>query len=161
VDARELGSVDVQSASPDFFRLLRLPIERGRGFQEQDGPAAGAVAVVSASLARQFWPGEEPVGQRIQLGSEADPRAAWLTIVGVAADVKQNWWDAPARALVYRPLAQVPPPRRVHFLLRAGADPGSLAAAARQRLSRLDPGVSYGDVGGLDRFMAGPMSLLR
>jgi putative ABC transport system permease protein len=154
-----LPSADLQPVSSGYFELLRIPIERGRALSEGDGPGAPPVAVISRSLARRFWPESNAVGERLKLGPpESD--APWVTIVGVAADVKQNWWDSPSQLAFYVPYPQRPG-RRIHLMLRATADAASLAALARGRLQRLDGVLPLTDVERLDQFVAGPMSLLQ
>lgn len=72
----------VNAVSPDFFRALDIPVERGRSFADRDRAAgAAATAVVSASVARLLWPGRDPIGQRIDVGTEAE-------VIGVVSDVK-------------------------------------------------------------------------
>ena len=77
------------AVSPDYFRVMGIRLLQGRGFTEQDGSSAPGVAIVSQSVARTLWPGEDPVGKRITMEDEPKPKD-WLTIVGVVDDVRQQ-----------------------------------------------------------------------
>jgi len=93
-------SIKVRIATPDYFRTLRQPLLAGRVFTASDIFSAPAVAVVNQTAARQYWPGENPVGTRIDSGNDS-----LITIVGVVADVRQQLDRAPG-AEVYLPLPQ-------------------------------------------------------
>ena len=93
-------SIKVRIATPDYFRTLRQPLLAGRVFTASDIFTAPAVAVVNQTAARQYWPGEDPVGTRIDSGNDS-----LITIVGVVADVRQQLDRAPG-AEVYLPLHQ-------------------------------------------------------
>ena len=95
-------SVDLQFVGSGYFRLLKIPVRGGRAVSYQDGAATSLVAVINERLAARYWPGENPVGQRIRL--EGEGQNAWRTIVGIVADVHQFWFqqesDEPVRFLV-------------------------------------------------------------
>jgi predicted permease len=93
--------VNARLATPDYFRTLGQPLLAGRTFRASDVYAAPGVAIVSQSAAKQFWPGEDPVGTRILTGTGV------ITIVGVVADVRQQLDHSPA-AEIYVPLQQLP-----------------------------------------------------
>src|SRR5262249_27822340 len=80
---------------PGYFETMRLPILRGRSGADTDGPSAPSVVVVNEYLAKRVWPGEDPIGKRIDLdGSDASP--AWVTVVGVVKNaVREDWSDPP------------------------------------------------------------------
>jgi putative ABC transport system permease protein len=84
----DVPSADAYSVSPDYFRVMRIPLRRGRLFNEADGPSAPLVALVSETCAREQFPGEEAIGKQIQLGGR-DDKKPWATIVGVVGDVHQ------------------------------------------------------------------------
>jgi putative ABC transport system permease protein len=125
-----------QSATPEFFRALKIPVVEGRGLTSQDGAQAPPVAVISASLARRIWPGERAVGKRIQFGTDAGE--PWRTIVGVAGDVKQSPFDTEPRPTAYVPFDQVPLASAT-FVVRTERDPLSVAAAARAQVLSVGP----------------------
>jgi putative ABC transport system permease protein len=80
------GPVAWRAVTPEYFAALRIPIRRGRAFQEQDRDVHVNVVVLSEMLARRMFPGQDPIGQRIRPGR----MGAWLSVVGVAADVKNG-----------------------------------------------------------------------
>jgi putative ABC transport system permease protein len=89
----------------DYFRTLEIPLLHGRTFDKRDTSSSPAVAVVSESLARGYWPGESPIGKRIK------PKLAgssWCTVVGVVADVRHWGTDVAGEPTAYYPFTQVP-----------------------------------------------------
>ena len=97
--------VDTSCVMGDYFRLMRIPLRGGRAFTDMDREGQPLVAVVNESLARQFFAGRNPVGQRVRFARETGaPR--WMTIVGVAADVKQYSLAEPPYPAVFTPFAQ-------------------------------------------------------
>lgn len=96
-----------------YFESLRLPVLRGRVFDAQDSEESEPVTVVSQAMADEFWPGQDPVGQRVRAPSmEAyayDGDAPWRTVVGVVGDVRHYGYDADPEATMYVPHAQMLP----------------------------------------------------
>ncbi len=88
----ETGNADAGyvMVSPGYLTALRIPLLRGRDLTEQDTENSQPVAIVSADMARTFWPNADPIGQRIWFDSFGNGKEHWLTIVGVAGDVRQN-----------------------------------------------------------------------
>ncbi|HYL05795.1 MAG TPA: FtsX-like permease family protein, partial [Thermoanaerobaculia bacterium] len=130
-----------QFASRDYFRTMRIPLVAGRFFSAQDGDQGPGVAVINETMARTFWPGKNPIGQRLK-GYGRD--AKWLTIIGIAHDVKQQGLDRKTGTELYFLLSQSPAtnayaPSNLYVALRGPRDPGRLAAAARGEIRRLDP----------------------
>ncbi len=87
VAADALPRADFQHVTPDYFRTIGVPILRGRGLESADRAGAAPVAVVNQSMARHFWPSEDPVGRRIRVGGRGPEQAPSLTIVGVVGDL--------------------------------------------------------------------------
>src|SRR5438270_5025934 len=86
---RRAPSARDQSASPDYFRALHLPIAAGRPFTEHDAGNAAPVAIVSQSFARHHFVNENPLGKQLKIGKPDSPNP-WLTIVGVASEVRMD-----------------------------------------------------------------------
>jgi putative ABC transport system permease protein len=141
LSASEAPSADVQSISADYFRSLRVPLLQGRDISEQDGADSPRVAVISRTMAMRFWPDASAIGRRIKLGSPPSTEP-WTTIVGVVEDIKQNWWDAEPRPVIYRSYLQSPR-RTMTFTIRTSLDLGSLAAPLRQAGYSIDPNLSF------------------
>jgi putative ABC transport system permease protein len=125
-------------ATPGYFAAMRVPILRGRDFTDRDGADAPPVAIINETLARQFFPNEDPIGQRIVFSKAPEPDDTWITIVGVAGDVHQTSLDLAPRIQITTPHAQTPRTGMVLHVRTAG-DPTLLAGPIRRALSDLDP----------------------
>ena len=156
----EPPSVDLQSVSSNYFRAVRIPLLEGRTVTDQDGPDAPRVAMISRTLARQFWRDASPIGQQIKIG-KLDPAAPWIRVVGVLDDIKQNWWDNTSRPVVY--LSYLQSPRRtMQFGIRSSAEPLAIATAVRSAVRKVDPNVSAGEgVNTLESSIADALAPLR
>lgn len=128
----------VDAITPEYFRVLDVPLRGGRIFSDFDGPQASPVAIVNETLARQLWPAEDPLGRRFRLGP--NPQAPWLTVVGVAADQRRQKLDRPPIAQIFTPWAQAPS-RGMNVLVRTSADPAALAPAFRRAVQAIDRSV--------------------
>jgi len=126
---------DIGSVSAQYFAALKIPIRQGRAFTDRDRTDTQPVAIVDEILARQYWPGENPVGRRIRRGSSAP----WATIVGVAGHVKHaDLAGEDVKGKYYFSMFQMPMPYTT-FLLRAPHDPARLSAALRDAVRAVDP----------------------
>jgi putative ABC transport system permease protein len=134
-----LGNADFCVATEGYFRVLGIPLIRGRLFGERDGASSPHVAVISESLARDRWPDQDPIGHTIEFGN-MDGDLRLLTIVGIVGDTHEYGLDAPARPTVYVNLLQRP---RAAVTLTILTDAGtrSVAATARGVLRDLDPEI--------------------
>jgi predicted permease len=100
---------DLQRVSPDYFRTIGVPLLQGRAFERTDRPEAPRVAVVNRSFARRYWPGEDPIGRRIQIpNGPPGTETPWTTIVGVVRDVRQYGLANPPTEQIFLPMAQYP-----------------------------------------------------
>ncbi|HUI40790.1 MAG TPA: ABC transporter permease [Terriglobia bacterium] len=140
-------------ASPGFFRTLNIPLREGRDFTEQDGPQAPGVVIVSETMARQFWPHEDPIGKQIKPGY---PKSTLLcTVVGVAGDVR-HWLSIEEPPVAYYPYSQIPPsfvPLLESYLtltVQTAGEPAGLAAAVRAEIRAIDPDASISRVQTMD-----------
>ena len=91
--------------SPGYLETMRIPIQRGRDFTSVDRENAQPVAIVSAAMSHQFWPDADPIGRRLQLAGADSP---WYTVVGIAGNIIDDWFDRRNAATVYLPMAQRP-----------------------------------------------------
>ena len=140
-DGKRLGA-RVRPVHGDYFRTLRLPLLEGRAFTEEDDERAMPVAIVNQRFASDFFPGESALGHRIAFPDHA-PRgvpAAWMTIVGVASDVKAYALDEPDSRAVYLPYVQRQAAwqRFGDLVVRAKGDPATLAGAVREAVLSVD-----------------------
>lgn len=125
-------AVDV-TVTPAYFRAIGIALRAGRVFTEDDTPQAQPVVVVSETMASRYWPGAQAVGQRLKLGA-ADGPAAWLTVAGVVADVRNDDVDAPPVPQVYLPLSQNPK-RQMSVIVKSAGDPLATIARVRQAVA--------------------------
>jgi predicted permease len=147
------------SVSPDYFDALGLPLIAGRRFTAADRADKPAVAVINETMARTFWPGENPLGKRI--GDADDPNnPEWREIVGVVRDAGTPGFIAAidTRFQEYRPLAQKPTP--VALALRTSSAPSVLAPAIRRAVAEIDPDQPVDEIipvrREIDRHLSGP-----
>ncbi len=132
--------VDKVAVSPDYFRTMGIRLLSGRPFGGQDNSTAPAVAIVSESVARTLWPGGDAAGKRITLEDHAGP-GDWMTIVGVAAGVRQEGLAGKQHAAIYRPYTQVTHRfflSHMTFAVRTPAGVPNVAAAMRGVLRQVD-----------------------
>jgi predicted permease len=133
------GKADFGVATPGYFQTLAIPLLRGRMFDDRDTLDSPHVAVISDSLARAEWPGQDPIGHTIEFGN-MDGDLRLLTIVGIVADVRQDGLDAPPRPTVYVDLFQRPRPWMTITML-AGANTQQVTTTARRILAELNPEI--------------------
>ncbi|HEY7474103.1 MAG TPA: ABC transporter permease [Vicinamibacterales bacterium] len=134
--------------APDHFRTLGISVRRGRVFTASDTAASPRVAVISETAARRFWPGEDPIGQRVWFGggSSFNSPDTSAQIVGVVADVVYQPLDqSPNFASFYTPYTQFTYASRMVFLRTAG-NPLSVVADVRRAIASVDPEVAMQDV---------------
>ena len=143
-------SADRYSITPGYLRAMRIPLLRGREFDARDVVSSPPVAVVNESMAREFWPGEDPVGKRFRMG---DTKGPWKTVVGVVGDVLHKGLDAPHTIQVYLPNTQFTD-SMVILAVRTANDPVSLAAAVRSEISSLDPQVPVSEVATMEEVVS-------
>ena len=134
-----LGSADFCVATDGYFRVLGIPLIRGRMFDERDGATAPHVAVISESLAHDRWLHQDPIGHTIEFGN-MDGDVRLLTIVGIVGDTHEYGLDEPARPTVYVNLFQRPRAEMTVTML-SDADTRLVSSAARGILRELNPEV--------------------
>jgi putative ABC transport system permease protein len=123
--------------SEGFFKAIGTPLLRGRFFSEADGPDSPPVAIINETMARQMWPGRDPVGKRFKFGSE-DSVNPWFTVVGVVGDMRREGLEKEPISQMFEPMAQNPP-RRAILLVRASMDdPLSVAGAVQAAVGRVE-----------------------
>jgi putative ABC transport system permease protein len=133
----EAPSADLFWASPDYFRVLKIPLKRGRFFTDRDGVSEPPAAIVSESLVRSRFPNSQPIGRRIRLGPQQE-HGPWFTIVGIVGDVHQNGFDREADEAVYVPQA-VDPDHYTRLVARTAGPPMNFEKAVRAAIHEIDP----------------------
>jgi putative ABC transport system permease protein len=141
-DVRPAGEkrpvVGTLAISPEYFATLGLPLARGRGFDRDSVRDGAGEIIVNERFVHLHFPDRDPVGQRIRLAPAASdlPSAPWLTIVGVAPDIRQNPPVVPD-PLVYLPFA-ASLPARTAIIVKTTGDPAGLAPLVREQLRGID-----------------------
>ncbi len=141
-----------REVTPEYFHTLGIPIVRGRALTAADRQGAPQVAIVNQTLARQAWPGADPVGRRLAYtGDENGPD--WVEVVGVVGDVRLGNLDAEVRPAFYVPMEQSRVPREdlsVALVARTAGDPAGLAPALRSAVHEVNPRLPVYDVATFD-----------
>jgi putative ABC transport system permease protein len=126
--------------TPSYLRTMGIRLLSGRGFTNVDRAGAPGVAVVSASMAAHFWPGQDPLGKRVGYPWPS----GWLTVVGVVADIKQDSLSGTGEMALYRPFLQRPATSMT--VVARAADPDAVARPLQSAVWAVDPDVPLGDV---------------
>lgn len=146
-----LGNIETNSVSPDYFQTMRVPILRGRGFTPQDDEQTSPVIVVNEMMARQIWPGRDPIGSHILgMGSR---KGIPLLVVGVVGDTRDVTMSEAPRPNLYYPLAQSPS-LYLNLLVRTSQDPATLVSTSRERIWSIDPDQPITNVQTMDQVLA-------
>jgi len=134
-DPGHLPGASYTVACPNYFRTIGIPILKGREFTRQDTVSAPGVIVINETMARAFWPKEDPIGRAIRLGGSDGAR---LTIVGVVGDVHYLGLDAPVRRQFFRPYTQAGWPVMT-TVVRTASAPAMFAAPVKKALASVLP----------------------
>jgi putative ABC transport system permease protein len=143
--------------SPGYLAAMRIPLHRGRGFTDEDREGAPLVMIINERLAREAFPGQDPIGKRIaccDAGPDGVP--SWKTVIGVVADVRAQDMSRPADPEFYLPLGQAPHvawdwiQRSMTVAARSAADPMRLVPGLREAVRAVDPAVPLYGVGTMD-----------
>jgi len=132
------GEVLHREITPGYQRVMRVRLTKGRVLTDADRQDAPPVVLINETLARMYFAGEDPVGQRIAYDREPDSATTWRTIVGVVGDERQRGLGEPARPEFLAPYPQEPR-NAMTLVVRTGGDPMALAPAVRGIVTRMDP----------------------
>jgi len=152
-----------RAATPEYLGLLGVPLRKGRLLNERDREGAPHVVVINESMARTYFPDRDPLGQRIQLGTEPSPDFPTMEVVGIVGDVKQSF-DAGAKAEMFVPYGQYPDPilagmyLNTVLVVRTAHDPELVTASVRAVLHEIDPNQPLVNVRTMRTAMAGTVA---
>jgi putative ABC transport system permease protein len=144
-----------RTVTPNYFETLKMPLLKGRSILPSDTDKA-PVVVINATMARTFWPDENPLGKKVELGTEADPQYPYMEIVGVVGDVLQGLGDA-AKSEMYAPNRQVDallPTFQLSIVLRTTTEPHAAASALRSADAEIDSNQPLVNVRSMDENIA-------
>jgi putative ABC transport system permease protein len=132
--------------SPGYFRAMRIPIQQGREFTLADDDTAPRTVVVNDTFARQYFPGEDPLGKRIKLGLQTtEPETPWREIVGIVRDIKQHTLNEAPGPAMYIPHAHglITTP---HIVVRAAGGVDAVPEMVRRVIMAADPELAVYDI---------------
>src|SRR5215510_8683390 len=157
----EVQGTNQDTVSPDYFRATGIPLLEGRYFTERDVAGAPAVTIINKALARRYWPGESPLGKRIEVASNKQ----WLSVVGVVGDVKRQGLEAETEPGYFTPHLQPPAGRHLHsgwnLVVRTASDPMSLAAAVQREVWAVDKDQPVTNIQTLEQVISDSIAPLR
>jgi len=138
-----------RAVSDSYFGALGMPIVKGRDFRPADTRDAALVVIINEAMARTYWRGDDPVGQRLRFGG------AWKIIIGIVGDVRHEGLDGELKPEMYVPFAQTPNPETTPtIVVRTATDPAAMAATLREAVAATDPAVPVDRVRTLDEFVS-------
>ena len=135
VPAGQEPEIDHRVISPTYFSAMKVPLIKGRYFTNADNETSMSVIIINDTMARHYWPGEDPVGRRMKVIGEH--KEDWRTVVGVVGDVKHFGADTEAKPEMYRPYLQEPQPL-IGLVVRTTGEPTAIALAVRNAISEVD-----------------------
>jgi putative ABC transport system permease protein len=144
---------DVRFVTPGLFAAMGMPLRQGRDFTEADTADRPTVIVINESMARQFWPGEDPIGKRVDMEWGEMHKAE---VVGVVGDVRLTALDTPSRTTIYWAQAQIPS-TFMTFMIRTRRTPEAILPEVRAEIARLDGSLPLGKVQTLEQVMEGAL----
>jgi predicted permease len=138
-----IGGTQYRPISSNYFSTMGIPILRGRAFQQSDFGPSSPVAVINETLARDWWPGQNPIGDRVVVGEYHGQKIPQILeplreIIGVVADTKGMLLDAPAPAMMYVPASQGFTSGSTDWVIRTAA-PAGIADALRKAIADIAP----------------------
>ena len=146
--------------TPGYLRLIGQPLVRGRDLADSDTEEAPGAVVINESMARQYWPNQDPVGKRLRPGFSptdvpwaVDAPARWLIVVGVAADIKEFRLNEQARPLMYVSHRQFAS-SFMYLIARTDAAPDAVSQSIQRELAAIDPDQPVSNVRTMEQAIA-------
>jgi len=139
--------------SPQYFRAMGIPLLKGRDFTNEDNEGGQPVVVISEETARQLWPGEEPLGKRLQWGASRQ----WYAVVGVAGDIRSAKLEAEPGLAIYLPSIQP----QMYLVVRTATEPLSLVAAIRSQVQAEDKDQPIANLRTMEQIVSNSISQRR
>jgi putative ABC transport system permease protein len=143
---------DYRVVSNNYFQMMDIPLLKGRYFTESDTKASRPVAIINETLARRYYPGQDPVGKQIMIDAFSRGLPSGRVIVGVVRDVKQSDLSVPSNAEMYEPLLQKPFPLMT-LAVRTKGKPTDVAVEIRKAIHSVDPNQPVAHVISMDQIV--------
>jgi putative ABC transport system permease protein len=144
--------------SPEYTRVIGMPLLKGRLFTTRDDSAAPRVAIISRALAEQYWPNEDPIGKRLHRAGAGSAPAVPFEVVGVVGDAMDGGYEAPRGQAVYVPYGQVSN-TRVSIVVASRAPTVEVVAAIRRAIGSADPVLAASGITTLDGLVSSANAL--
>jgi putative ABC transport system permease protein len=138
LSAAQAQFAEIESVSSNYFQLMGIPLIRGREFTDADSATSQEVLIISQSLARAYWPNEDPIGHRLKPYRLDDPKHGWLPIIGVVADVTLDWNNPGHGFTIYRSQRQWPR-GYAGVVVRTSGNPEQIIPEVRNAIAAVDP----------------------
>jgi putative ABC transport system permease protein len=146
VDLASLPSAGFQIVTRGYFAAMAIPIESGRDIEPSDTRQSEPIVLVNHRLAREAWPGQDPIGKRLKFNPSD---TSWMRVVGVVGDIRHNGPASPPRPEIYQPDSQRSFPSMA-FVVRTAGDPHALVPSLRRALADLDPALPLANARTMD-----------
>ncbi|HJU64159.1 MAG TPA: ABC transporter permease [Gemmatimonadaceae bacterium] len=154
-----------RTVTPDYFRVMGIPLVRGRMFSEADRADVPPVGIIDERLAQAAWPGQDPIGRRMRWGLDTPENLnPWLTVIGVVSDVVDGPLGAPTYLHAYEPFTQFPDGvlnnvpnafgRHVKVAIRTDGSPRALGSALRSTITGIDPNLAVESISTMEERIA-------
>lgn len=135
----EEHEIDYNVVGQEYFSTMQIPLQRGRDFSQRDNRDSQLVCIVNESMAKRFWPGQDPIGHRLNSWDR------WWTVVGVVKDIKYHSMNERPESFLYFPMSQDTSGTDANILVRTAGDPMQLLSAVRAQVHALDAGATIID----------------
>ena len=142
-----------RATGPGYFATMGIPIVRGRDFTDQDNGDSKDVVIISEKTARQFWPGQDPIGKRLKPGSSTS-NSPWREVIGIVKDVRQNDFVASPKRQMYFTYRQLKNIAANALVVRTSIEPVSLAVPVRNAIWSVDKDQTVADIDTMDHIVA-------
>ncbi|HST19679.1 MAG TPA: ABC transporter permease [Blastocatellia bacterium] len=152
--AFEIGdepSADIRVVDPDYFRAMEIPLLKGRWFTERDSATSTKVMVINETMARRFFPDEDPMGKQVTMKDWGDPLTG--EIIGVVKDVKAGGLDSDDDSMIYWPYTQFPGIFN-RVVVRTASDPSSMVAAIKNQVWSVDSEQPIADIKTMEQVLS-------
>jgi putative ABC transport system permease protein len=145
-------SASYRLTCPGYFKTLGIPMVKGRDFTLADSTTSPEVVIINEATALRYWPDRDPIGQRFKLGSVTSSNP-WMTVVGIARNVRHFGLDTEARREIFRPYSQASWPAMA-VVVKTAAEPAPMAASVRAALAKVAPDQPVSNIRTMEQVVA-------
>jgi putative ABC transport system permease protein len=162
VAPKDEPAADLFMTEPDYFRTMGIPLLQGRDFNDRDDHSSTPVVIVSEAFARQFFPGEDPIGKRMQPGisSWENEKSSMREIIGVVADIRNRALNTEPKPVYYLPQSQVPF-NELAMVVKTSVDPRALISSATREVQTMDAELPVFSVKTMDEYVSSSVAAPR